>query len=226
MAPMAPPANHPGLSVHEVDDSGRRTGAALPPAQGMLTPHGFGGFGGFGYDSMLSSAGGSGVSSFSSFTSYSSTSQGGGQPLVYRASTSTRSVGGVTEAMHEEYDSRSQKEKLAIKRSVAAPGQLERGRVVERERQLGTDWGHQKVDTLLNLHEHEIDSFDSEWRQRAQVRVLICTLCVVNKSDAPVLLHHTASWLATDPRQPDRPGSEQSRSPDEQLISFACGCCR
>ncbi len=191
-SPMAPPAHHPGLSVHEVDDSGRRMGAAMTPAQGMLAQHGFGGLGGlgdFGDSMMLSSAGGSGVSSFSSFTSYSSTSQGGGQPLVYRSSTSTRSVGGVTEAMHEEYDSRTQKEKLAIKRSVAAPGQLERGRVVERERQLGTDWGHQKVDTLLNLHEHEIDSFDSEWRQRAQVCVLIDLhlVCSKKKSDASAL---------------------------------------
>ncbi len=213
-APVAPPASRPGLSVHEVDDSGR-TMAALPPAQGPLMGlGGFGGLGGLGGrgdfgDSILSSAGGSAVSSFSSFTSFSSTGQGGGQPIVYRSSTSTRSVGGVTESMHEEFDSRTQKERLAVKRAVLAPGQLERGRIVARERHLGTQWDDQKVDTLVNLQEHEIDSFDSEWRQRAQVRRLNGTLCEFIEITCICFVSHAASGLATDPR-----------------ASFSCSRCR
>ncbi|XP_033642086.1 myeloid leukemia factor 2-like [Asterias rubens] len=97
----------------------------------------------------------------SSFTSFSSA--GAGPPKVYQATSSTRKApGGVKETRRSVRDSEAGLEKMAVGHHLG-----ERAHVVSRSRNTRTQETEEQQD-FNNLDETEADSFNQEWRQRAQ----------------------------------------------------------
>jgi len=94
----------------------------------------------------------------SSVMSYSNT--GDGAPKVYEATTSTRKAGDTRETRKSVRDSTRGIEKLEVGHHIG-----DRGRVVERERDLRTGQQHDHTD-YVGMREDASGDFEQEWRRR------------------------------------------------------------
>eukprot|EP01041_Mallomonas_annulata_P000853 gene853-1660_t len=96
-------------------------------------------------------------SSSMSFSSYSSSNGGDGQPVVVTKSMKEiHRPGGVVERTQQFHDSRQGVEGVSVSRLIG-----DRGRIVSKLRE--RDGTEKTIDTLHNLDEESMDSFDGQW---------------------------------------------------------------
>lgn len=152
------------------------TGGGLRPQPNPQQLMGFGGgmmpFGGFpampnmNMNRLLGGVNGDGMDHGASFSSSSviSMSHGpDGRPLVYQATSSTKTgPGGVRETQKTVQDSRTGVKKMAIGHHIG-----ERGHIIEREQNLRSGQ-HEERQDFINLEEDDAEDFDREFTQRSR----------------------------------------------------------
>lgn len=134
----------------------------------MPTPFG-GGLMPFGFPAMpnmnrlLSVADGNHGASFSSSSVISMSHGPDGRPLVYQATSSTKTgPGGIRETQKTVQDSRTGVKKMAIGHHIG-----ERAHIIEREQNLRSGQ-HEERQDFINLEEEEAEDFDREFTQKSR----------------------------------------------------------